>query len=253
MTVYPPGTIPKPGTILWSDPVNAGVVSLVPAVPSVSGVADVFALDGNCNVWAVASDGTEPWMAKIGQLPLNTGNFNAVCSQFVPDFQGGIEVLSESNASPGSLYPFYYSLQKFDGITGQAYPAFSQSVYWENMNWQGHFLAPTGPNFPPFVVHTEGPIFTVLDEGPDVFGNAAGFSPPGVAVINPLTGQTMPVAFIGDEFPRGSSYTQFGFGGFGSWIVAGDGYAYIPVAYQASSGPQPPSTCLPNGNGCTVN
>ncbi len=246
VTVYPPGTIPAPGTVLWSDPVNAGVLSIVPAVPSVGGVADVFALDSNCNAWAVASDGTVPWTVNIGHLPQYSGNSLALCSQFLPDFQGGLVATSETSTTDAAgQVNFEYHLQKFDGITGQAYPVYKMGNYWQDLNFplsaSEFFWPPAVETFPPTVVHADGTIFTVLGEGVDNTGNPAGMSPPGVAVIAPLTGQSKPISFSGNEFPI-DSYTNMQFGGFGTWMVAGDGYAYLPYSYQGITWPQ---VCIP--------
>jgi hypothetical protein len=94
---------PSIGTVVWSSPGNAsGVARIVPAVPSTSGVADVFAFQNDGTVQAIASDGTTAWTANIGQP-----------SQALPDFQGGLVVATQS------------SVYKLDGITGQAYPAYT--------------------------------------------------------------------------------------------------------------------------------
>ena len=73
-----PGTLPL-GTVLWSVPGN--VTKIVPAVPSPSGVADVFAIQcdysnsdvpcgGEVSVQAITSDGTTAWAAtaELGYL-----------------------------------------------------------------------------------------------------------------------------------------------------------------------------------------
>jgi hypothetical protein len=50
------GALPT-GTVIWSNPGNgSGVTSIVPAVPSTSGVADVFAFQGDGTVQAITSD-----------------------------------------------------------------------------------------------------------------------------------------------------------------------------------------------------
>jgi len=59
--VLPGGTLPL-GTVLWSNPGDgSGVQSIVPAVPSSSGVADVFAFQADGTVAAITSDGTTAW------------------------------------------------------------------------------------------------------------------------------------------------------------------------------------------------
>jgi N-acetylneuraminic acid mutarotase/uncharacterized protein YjdB len=68
VTVYS-GALPI-GTTIWSDPGDgSGVLSIVPAVPSATGLADVFALNSDCNVQAIASDATVGWTSSIGKAP----------------------------------------------------------------------------------------------------------------------------------------------------------------------------------------
>jgi len=59
------GDLPlPPGTVLWSNPGNgSGVARIVPAVPSPSGVADVFAFQDDGTVQAITADGTTAWTA----------------------------------------------------------------------------------------------------------------------------------------------------------------------------------------------
>jgi hypothetical protein len=98
---------PPLGTVIWSNPGDgSGVVSVVPAVPSLGGVADVFAFNADGTVSAIRSDGTTAWTA---QLP--GGATNAIA-----DFQGGL-IVGTTNPD-GSLN----ALTKLDGMTGQPYP-----------------------------------------------------------------------------------------------------------------------------------
>ncbi len=261
VTVVPPGTVPSPGTVLWSDPLNGGVLSLVPVVPSVSGVADVFALDGNCNVWAVASDGTTPWETNIGQPPPYSSLIPNPCNAYVPDFQGGMVVKSEtSTTDAGGVTTFQYQLQKFDGMTGLGYPASSStSTEWVTLNPPVPGWPPGQYGFfvPPFVVHTNGTIFSLAGDNNDPSLNLGGT----VLLINPLTGKGIgsveagppptqqngqvhlcgsgPLA--GPVYCINSQYVYFG--GFGNLIVAGDGYAYVPYSYRSITWPP---VCIPN-------
>jgi hypothetical protein len=95
------GALPL-GTVLWSVPAS-DVYSIVPAVPSSTGVADVFAfLNVGSTVEAITSDGTIAWTADTtGAIAL-------------PDFQGGLVVWTNVNQEP----PYY--IVKLDGVTGQA-------------------------------------------------------------------------------------------------------------------------------------
>ena len=67
---------------------GSGVSKIMPAVPSSTGVADIFALQGDGYVWAIASDGTVGW----------TANVNSATS-LISDFQGGL-VVANTNATP---------------------------------------------------------------------------------------------------------------------------------------------------------
>jgi hypothetical protein len=76
VTVYP--DILPVGTVIWSNSGNgSGVNTIVPAVPSETGIADVFAFQGDGTVQAITSDGATAWTTDLGW------------SYFVPDFQGG--------------------------------------------------------------------------------------------------------------------------------------------------------------------
>jgi hypothetical protein len=102
VTVWP-GALPL-GTVVWSNPGDgSGVTSIVPAVPSATGVADVFAFQADGTVQAITSDGATAWTADASHW------------QAVPDFQGGLVVWDGS------------SVWKLDGINGKAYPAYAIS------------------------------------------------------------------------------------------------------------------------------
>jgi hypothetical protein len=209
ITVYA-GALPL-GTTIWSNPGNAsGVQQIVPAVPSSTGIADVFALQNDCSVQAIASDGTAGWTKNIGTRASGSG-----CKNVVPDFQGGL--LAVDSGSP--IHPGINStgsIQKFDGMTGQPYPAYT-------------ITQPRPPQFVPFVVvpHTDGTIFTI--DGDSVIG------------IDPTTGipkfqakmehstsvQAGPQCDTAsvDQLPTIKS----------SLIIAGDGYAYVLYTYGIDS------------------
>jgi hypothetical protein len=126
VTVYPGPTLPT-GTQIWSNLGDgSGVSKIMPAVPSSTGVADVFALQRSGNVQAIRSDGTLGWTADV-----------STATSLTPDFLGGL-VVTNMNASPATV-------QELNGMTGtanQPYPYIS-------------------PNSPPILVHTDGTIFTV--------------------------------------------------------------------------------------------
>ena len=181
-------TLPT-GTKIWS---NSGdgtpVISIVPAVPSSTGVADIFALQQSGNVQAIKADGTVGWTTSVG---LN--------NTLLPDFQGGL-VVANQNSSPASV-------QKLDGMTGQAYPAYN-------------FSNPNGP--PPTLVHTDGTIFTVDNNA--------------IVGINPTTGQPKfpPVPLEQGVYTNDGDCGEFSpidratLSTVGQPIIAGDGYAYFP-------------------------
>ena len=230
VTVYY-GTLPT-GSVIWSNPGDgSGVAGVTPAVPSASGAADVFAMNGDCNVQALTSSGTVAWTANVGQLPQYSENGN--CNEFLADFQGGVVVKSETSTIQNGQVHFQYHLQKLDGMTGQAYPAYNQqSIWWINANFQLSFAnIPWIRSYSPTVVHTDGTIFTVDGTGVNYLGFPEGGSLL-VDVIDPLTGQQK--AQIGA-----------GNGGVGNLIVAGDGYAYLPyVSYTGNTCPGIGTTSL---------
>ena len=102
LTVYAGPTLPT-GTTVWSNLGDGtGVTKIVPAVPSASGAADVFALQASGLVQALRSDGTVAWQSNA-----------SANSTLIPDFQGGVIV---TNPDTSTWY-------KLDGLTGQAYPS----------------------------------------------------------------------------------------------------------------------------------
>jgi hypothetical protein len=112
------------GTVLWSNPGSAsGVSSIVPAVPSPTGVADVFAFQNDGTVQAITADGITAWTADVSDA-----------HQVVPDFQGGL-VLAKSGL-----------IVKLSGVTGQPSATYAPSSPW------GIFLSG---------VHPDGTIFGV--------------------------------------------------------------------------------------------
>ena len=143
-----PGTLPL-GTVLWSVP--GSVTKIVPAVPSPSGVADVFAIQcpdptcswGPVSVQAITSDGTTAWAASLGDA-----------YPILPDFLGGLVFIDNDTGS----------VAKVDGTTGQINTLYSLpgQTYAYNI-----------------AVHTDGTIFAVL------VNNARDYT---VIGIDPTTG-----------------------------------------------------------------
>jgi regulation of enolase protein 1 (concanavalin A-like superfamily) len=188
VTVYT-GSSLSPGTVVWSNfGDGSGVVKVVPAVPSPTGVADVFAFQSSANVSAITTDGATAWTASIGG------------SQAIPDFQGGLVVFGSSATQT--------TIQKLDGVTGQAYPA---------------YIANTAAGIPA-LVHIDGTIF-VADTG-------------SIVGIDPMTG----TAKFSVSLPQSESINSGNCGDFapydvlsstepGQGIIAGDGYAYFTYQY----------------------
>ncbi len=112
---------PPVGTVLWSNPGDgSGVSWILPAVPSATGVADVFGFQNDGTVAAITSDGTTAWTASTGDA-----------SAALADFQGGLVLLGSS-------------LSRLDGMTGQVSSTYA---YPPNMSCCST------------VLHTDGTIF----------------------------------------------------------------------------------------------
>jgi hypothetical protein len=122
--------------VIWSNPGDgSGVWSIVPAVPSATGVADVFAFQADGTVQAIRSDGTTAWTA------------NASPGESMPDFQGGLVV---SSVDPNTGLS---TITKLDGITGQANSTYT--VTPPSSGTPGSTLSFAQ------AVHTDGTIFAV--------------------------------------------------------------------------------------------
>ena len=184
------------GTVIWSNPGDgSGVTNIVPAVPSTSGVADVFASQNDATVQAIASDGTTAWTADVSQAVQYWGPGGA---GVVPDFQGGLVVLGQS------------SIWKLDGITGQAYPAYTPDEGW------GLYYDQGDRPYSPVVVHPDGTIFAIQQNYVS-WGDPDG-TPYSVIGIDPITGTLKFSLPLPTDFNSMPNY---------SLIIAGDGYAYL--------------------------
>lgn len=96
------------GTVLWSNPGDgSGVDWIAPAVPSPSGVADVFSFQNDGAVQAITSDGTTAWSADVSQaLPSPSQRY------ILPDFLGGLVFQGVDSNGDSAIV-------KLDGMTGQ--------------------------------------------------------------------------------------------------------------------------------------
>ena len=128
------GTLPI-GTVIWSNPGDgSGVDDIVPAVPSPTGVADVFAFNSDGAIQAIRSDGTTAWMAHLSSA------FGPVFG--VPDFLGGmVAVESQSGA-------IWDTIVRLDGMTGQP-----STLYTADPSSNGVALAG---------LHPDGTVFAFL-------------------------------------------------------------------------------------------
>jgi hypothetical protein len=210
VTVWSGSTLPT-GTAIWSNPGDgSGVTNIVPAVPSSTGVADVFAQNASGSVQAITASGRTAWTTP------------SVYGQLIPDFQGGAIVYTG-----GGIY-------RLDGMTGQP------------SSWS--YTSASGNNLTPPVPHTEGTIFTI--DGSTVVGinpgNGQTFT---VQMENSITtGSGSCTNFCESPLPQsqeGSSSISPPM--IGSLIIAGDGYAYVPYAYTVTTGSSGNSGC---GCGC---
>ncbi len=200
------------GTVIWSNPGDgSGVQSIVPAVPSTSGVADVFAFQADGTVQAITSDGTVAWAADLSQ-----GGY--CCQPAVPDFQGGLVVLNyDPNTNVSSIY-------KLDGITGQPYPAYTPPPNSDGTSPGFWGLGADSAAGPFVAVHPDGTIFAI--QIPDE--NAV---PDSVIGIDPTTGALkfsiqLPMEAQGPPLWGTGETTTYGV------IIAGDGYAYVPYGIR---------------------
>ena len=133
-------------TVIWSNPVSAS--QIIPAVPSATGVADVFALSGGTvyhptTVDAITSDGITAWSADITQA----------AGWILPDFRAGLVAMLGN------------TITTLNGLTGQ--PA---SVYT--------IPNPSSTDVWSVGLHTDGTIFAHL--------NTRGMSGEEVGVIREL-------------------------------------------------------------------
>lgn len=187
------------GTVLWSNPGDgSGVTSIVPAVPSPNGVADVFAFQNDGTVQAITSDGTTAWSANA-----------AYATTVFPDFNGGLLL---ANFAPGQCCQVV-SVVSLDGLTGQP---------------RSSYAPPTGTNLGgTMAVHTDGTIFALQSSNPNSYGQYTTMS---VIGIDPSTGtQKFSVPLQTDNPPNSSNPWDGHLDT--SLIVAGDGYAYVAYDY----------------------
>jgi hypothetical protein len=205
-------TTPPVGTVLWSNPGDgSGVTSIVPAVPSGYGVADVFAFQGDgTTAWtAVVPSMGAPVVPRMGPTAprrmMPAGRYRPTAEQdqqpaarVVPDFQGGL-VMMTSNSIVG-----------LDGMTGQ--PKFTYTL--QNLGQCPGFL-PDSYTF--LAVHPDGTIFTL---------GCDGYNPTIVGIDGASGAQrfSAPLTLAADGYHQGP-WDWYGM------MIAGDGYAYAAYGY----------------------
>jgi len=225
VTVYSGTTLPV-GTVLWSNPGNgSGVANFFPAVPSPTGVADVFALQNDGSVMAIASDGTVAWSVTPALTPTN----------LLPDFQGGAVITS------GGRYTS--SIYKLDGLTGQPYPAYTTTYNASLPALKKGLGAPA--------IHTDG---TILTEEYASTTRGDNTEAAWVLGIDPTTGTAkfrVPAVNYSDTSfsdpfcQAGSSGTTYSHPELSKLMIAGDGYAYTSYTETHSTSTAKQSAALP--------
>lgn len=225
------------GTVIWSNPGDgSGVSSIVPAVPSSSGVADVFAFNADGTVDAITSDGTTAW----------TANLNG--AQGVPDFQGGLVVANGQ------------SITKLDGITGQPYPSYTvnpstDSLFSVVVHTDGTIFAIDGSNYSQGATGTLSLVAIDPTTGAQKFSVALDQSTSSSNYSN-----TSNCGILLSALPMDTSTSTWTTSTppqvLGGPIIAGDGYAYLAYAYGIQTlASQSTKNCAPtedSGSGTTT-
>jgi hypothetical protein len=179
------GTSLSPGTVQWSNPGDgSGVVSIVPAVPSGSGV-DVFAFQGSGSVAAIRTDGTTAWTANV-----SSGYAT------IPDFKGGL------------VYVTGQAVQELDPVTGLPHPPFAcaNSCYSALVHTDGTIMAVDGSSIVGIDPVTGGVKFKVTPSEQNISsdnGNCGEYTP----FVN-----SGPVSLSGQSLIAGDGYAYFSYG-----------------------------------------
>jgi hypothetical protein len=207
----------QPGTPIWSNSGDGfAVASIVPAIPSATGVADVFAFRADGTVQAITGSGTTAWTAS---LPAG--------AQAAPDFLSGL-VVANLATQPQSIMEL--------NATGVSNPPFTVADQNDALSQPA--------------VHTDGTIFTVYTDNTANTASVVGIDPTtgnqkfkvqmdpttlkntntfnGQTTI--ATGQTPPTILDGP-------------------IIAGDGYAYVAYEYFTQTFQMTSSSLCNSGNG----
>jgi hypothetical protein len=212
ITIYPGPTLPL-GTVKWSTPGDgSGVSQILPAVPSPTGVADVFAVQASGVVQAITADGKRAWSANVGTDPQ---------LKLIPDFQGGLITVTPQ------------SVMSLDGMTGAP-----KGLYPLN--------TPSPNGAPSIVPHTDGTIFLI--DGDSVVGiNPADANPKFTIHLERSTLDVTNIYSSSNVYCASFQDSSFSSHSdepptLGNLIIAGDGYAYVTYQYSVENDLNVPCT-----------
>jgi hypothetical protein len=233
VTVYAGTTLP-PGTPLWSIPLSPGarsITSVVPAVPSDSGV-DVLVADDMLNLSAYSSSGELIWRQPV---PLCAGNFIVPCnaSGIFPDFSGNVFVSHisdifvttkvDNSVSPPKTLSFSHlthTVSKLNNQTGQLTDFYTyQGVDEGNGNYGDSPSTRSIPSPSGVLFVQDLPRITVFD----------------IATAQPIATVDLERSTFANGAPDQDPAS-------GPMIVAGDENAYVPYIYTTQTGTLGPCT-----------
>jgi len=202
VTVFAGIALP-PGTPIWTLPVGGGTgnISLVPAVPSVSG-ADVFAVDDSGTLTAISSDGFPVW--KI------SGVHGGSSAKIIPDFSGNAFLKTPFTFTDAQGHPHStHKIQKADPSTSQITDLYT----YADQEKQFHDFDDSG-SIQAAIPDTTGKLF--------IEDNAS------VNIIDPTGAQPTVNLSLDSSTVNGVPQAPV----IGEMIVAGDGNAYTPYVYS---------------------
>jgi hypothetical protein len=212
VTVYAGTSLPS-GTPIWTLPLpgaggTSGSVSLIPAVPSDSGV-DMFALTPGA-LSAITSDGNVAWTIGV-----------PAAATVISDFSGNA-LLQVPNSPPTSAQQAVsYNLQRIDPITQQTTTLYTSTNLVTSATPGNGETTVNG--FFTVIPHPSGVLF--VQDNTTIY------------VIDPTTGNQLAnvtadeSTSVNTEFGSPPQTSTFPTSAFGKMIVAGDGNAYMYYNY----------------------
>ena len=217
VTVYSGTSLPS-GTAIWSVPISAAggsgwPVSMVPAVPSSSGV-DLFVLDTSGALNALSSDGSVIWKSQAidvaNGLSLPGGGSYGP-AQVIPDFSGNALVKAPTMGTNAQNLTYYtHNIDRVDASTGAANViyTFGTSCYTACYDLNRTEV---------IIPHPSGVLFVQDDST--------------VSLLQPSTGQQL----ANVSLENSTNWTTAWPANVGQMIVAGDGNAYLPYTFTEAS------------------